>query len=67
MINLSKEARNVIRSIVNYMKEDTVDLSDIEFIVDLIEGEIEENHPNIRVTRTEIRRYLLHIMKGDNT
>ena len=67
MINLNKEARNVIRSIVNYMRKDIEDLSDIEFIIDLIKGEIEENHPSISVTRTEIRRYLLHIMKGDNT
>lgn len=65
MINLSKEARSTIRSIVKYMQKDGIDLNDIEFIVDLIEGEIEENHPSIRVTRTEIRRYLLHILKGE--
>lgn len=67
MINLSKEARIAIRSIVHYMRKDIEDLSDIEFIVDLIKGEIEENHPSIHVTRTEIRRYLLHILKGDST
>lgn len=65
MINLSEEARSTIRSIVKYMQKDGIDLNDIEFIVDLIEGEIEENHPSIRVTRTEIRRYLLHILKGE--
>lgn len=65
MINLNREARSTIRSIVKYMQKDGVDLDDVELIVDLIKGEIEENHPSVYVTRTEIRRYLLHILKGD--
>ena len=58
MTNLSDEAISIIKRIIDLMKQDAADLDDKESIVDLLEGEFEENYPHIEISRSEIRSYL---------
>ena len=62
MFNLSEEAIQTINSSIECIKKDTCDLDDIECLTAILEGELEENHPNERASRSDIRRYLLSIL-----
>lgn len=58
MSNLSDKAIKIINTIIIYMKESDADLSDIEGITDIIEGEFDENYPNLHIVRSDIRSYV---------
>ena len=62
MFNLSEEAIQTINSTVEFIKQDDCDLDDIECLTDILEGELEENHPNEKVSRSDIKQYLLSIL-----
>ena len=62
MTTLSKEASKLISEIIDSMREDSAELDDIESLADLLKGEFDENHPNLKVSRSSIRDYLLKII-----
>ena len=62
MFNLSEEAIQTINSSIEFIKNDNCDLDDIECLTDILEGELEENHPDEKVSRSDIRHYLLSIL-----
>lgn len=62
-VDLSIKAIKIINSIIVYMKDSGADLDDIETISDLLEGEFEENYPDMVISRSDIKKYLQIILK----
>lgn len=62
MTNLSQRSISIINEIIDSMREDNAELDDIESLTDLLEGEFEENHPSVKVSRSDIKKYLLQIL-----
>lgn len=63
--HLDKSTRIFIEQSVELIRQDTecdFDLDCIEEIADIIKGDLEENYPNIRVSRSDIRDYIIGIL-----
>ena len=59
------EIAQAINSAVYFIKNDpscASSLDDLESIVDILKGEIEENYPKERISRSAIKEYLLTIL-----
>lgn len=64
-VDLNIKTIKIINSIIVYMKDSGADLDDIETISDLLAGELEENHPDIIISKPDIKKYLQIILKGE--
>jgi hypothetical protein len=62
MTNLSDKAIKIISDIIECMRQDNAELDDIESLTDLLKGEFEENHPDMKISRSDIKKYLLEIL-----
>lgn len=57
---ITRTVASIIDSILSLMDIDPhANLDEIEVLTDLVEGEIEENYPTVRVHRSNIRHYLI--------
>lgn len=55
-----RDGINELQYIVNMLKQDPdVDFTDLESLTELIEGELEENYPDVYVSHRDIRNYLI--------
>lgn len=62
---MSKTVSSIIDSILPMIELDKdANLDEIELLTDLVEGEIDENYPTLRVHRSDIRHYLINKLKS---
>lgn len=62
---VSKAVSSIIDSILPMIELDKdANLDEIELLTDLVEGEIDENYPTLRVHRSDIRHYLISKLKS---
>lgn len=62
---MSKTVSSIIDSILPMIELDKdANLDEIELLTDLVEGEIDENYPTLRVHRSDIRHYLISKLKS---
>lgn len=62
---MSKTVSSIIDSILPMIELDKdTNLDEIELLTDLVEGEIDENYPTLRVHRSDIRHYLISKLKS---
>lgn len=55
-----KDGIQELQYIVSLLKQDPdVDFTDLESLTEIIEGELEENYPDVYVSHRDIRNYLI--------